>query len=304
MRTAALALALAAAALAPSTPASAAELSFRLEHNLGPGGAWTIVGSLAGDLGGAVAAAKAGRGIVPGLTLTRAGTELSRAEAATLDGLVRRGGMYKLRATAERASGGPATTTVVVPPSASLVASAPARCVASRGGDAPLKLDGALTLREPGNFGTADALEVTGLTFDFHTLRCSGSTGGSVVDGGGGGGAALPAWSPPASSPVPLWLPAAAPPVLPVPEVADRRPGGGRPGGGGPAGAGAPLLADGAEGGGDGEEDKPPPEPPKRNNWIFILPLAMLVVNLMNAAAPPPMPSAPPASGRGGRRAE
>jgi hypothetical protein len=288
MRTTVAAAALAAAVAAFLTPASAADLAFTLEHNLGPGGAWTRAGSLAGDLGGALAAAKAGRGVVPGLTLTRASTSLTAAEQAVFDGLVRAGGLYTIRATVEEDGGDASTTTTsVARPPAPLLASAPAGCVAARGGDAPLKLDGALTLSVPGDWGSPAGLEVSGLTFDFHSMRCGG--------GGGGGGEGAPArWAPPPTAAVPLWLPAAAPPVLPAPEAVAGRPG---------APVSAPLVpeAGAEEEGGDGKEQ--PPEPPKRSNWIFILPLAMLVVNLMNAVAPPPAPSGGGA-GRAPRRAE
>ena len=272
-----LALATAGAA-ATATPAADATVSFTLDHNLGPGGAWTPAGTLAGSLGAALTAARAGRGVVPGLTLTRTATALSAGETAALQALIAQGGLYKVRATADGAAAAGAAL-----PTTPLVASAPAACVAGRGGDAPLKLDGALTLYQPGDFSSPEALQISGLTFDFLGGEWCGVGGRSGNDA-----TPPPAWAPPASSPVLLWLPAAAPPVLPAPEPVDRRRGN--------AAAPSPLAravggggGGGEEGEADGEEGADKKAPPSwiQRNFIYVLPLTMVVVNMMQAAGAP-----------------
>jgi len=285
-------LALAAVAASATTPPDT-PLSFTLEHNLGRSGAWAPAGTLAGSLGGALTAARAGRGVVPGLTLTRAATALTHGEEAELKALIAAGGLYKVRATAEGGQAGGAPTTP-------LLASAPAACVAAARGDAPLKLDGSLTLSRAGDFTSPEALQITGLTFDFLSLRCGEGSGGGGIGGGRAPGEAAPslAWAPPASSPVLLWLPAAAPPVLPASEPVDRRRG---------AGAAAPTppptgALEGGEGGGgegeDGEKTKKPPPSWIQRNFIYILPATMVIFNMMREAQPAAEGRRPQDSGR------
>jgi len=266
-----IAIAAVALAVASSAAAASAEVSFTLDHNLGPGGAWTQAGALDGDLGGALTAARVGRGVVPGLTLTRAGPGLSGAEQAALEDLLARDDLYKVRATAD------GETTGAVVPSTPLIASAPARCVAARGGDAQLKLDGALTLSVPGDYASPEALQLTGLTFDFTALRCGPPAG----ERAGSAAPPPPAWAPPPTSPVLLWLPAAAPPVLPAPDPVPGRRGAAAP----PPPPTAPVEGDEGEGE-DGEKKPPPPDERSwiQKNFVYVLPLTMVIINMMQAA--------------------
>ena len=248
-------------AIAAATPArgATAAVSLPVEHRASPGGGWAPLGTLTGALD-AVALAAVPRAKSPSLTLTRSDQS---APSGLADAARVRGGGYSVR--------------VLLPDGPPLVATAPAACAAAAGGILALKLDGtAAGPTAPGNAGVG-GLDVTGVSFDFYSTPCRDGDAPLAAS------SPLPQWSPPATSIVPLWLPASAPPLWPAPPDPSRR-----------VPAPPPPKKEGAA----GSEDAPPVEDTRtwlQKNWMMVLPAALLISNLVGTLAAPP----PPPAGRG-----
>lgn len=260
-------------ALAARAAGETATVSLRVDHRAVPGGAWAPLGTLTGTLDGdALAAVPRARS--PSLTLTRSTTE---APAGLAEAAAVRGGAYSVRVHL------PGAGSSSPPP---LVASAPAACALASGGRLALKLDGTAGGSGTGG-GVGAGVDVTGVSFDFYSTGCP--SGDAPLPPG----VPPPAWAPPASVAVPLWLPASAPPLFPPPAGAARGAGVAPP-------TPTPTPRKEGEEGGDGEGGPPVDNRTwLQKNWMVVLPATLLASNLLGALAAPPQAGGGPQARRG-----